>query len=60
MLAETALRGRDWLLILCVLGFVAFNVYLWTFPITQMQLFFISLLLGIGQNIAFLRYVMRE
>jgi len=53
------LTTGDWLLVLAVLAFVAFNFFLWALPLTQIQLFLISLPLGIAQQVAFLRYVMR-
>ncbi len=39
-------------------GFIGFNFYLWTLPLTQMQLFLISVPLGAAAFAAFLRYLL--
>lgn len=50
---------REWLLILAVLAFVALNVFLWTLPISQVQLFLVSVPLGMGAFAGFIWYVGR-
>jgi len=50
---------RDWLLTLLVVGFVAFNVSLWPLPISHVQLFLITLPVGIAFFAVFLWLVGR-
>lgn len=59
-LMMTLLRASDLLLIIGVLGFVGFNFYLWSRPITQFQLFLISLPLGLGAFAGFIWCVGRK
>lgn len=50
---------RDWLLIAGVLGIVAVNMYLWSLPMTQVQLFCISAPFGLCALLGMLWYVGR-
>jgi len=43
-----------------LVAFVGLNFWLWSLPIPQLQLFLLSLPLGIGAFFAFLKYAMRE
>jgi hypothetical protein len=52
--------GRDLPMILAVLAFVGFNFWLWSLPLRQVQLFFISLPIGIGAMSALFWHVRRD
>lgn len=50
----TRLTIRDWAVSLATLAFVGLNFFLWSLPITQAQLFLISLPLGVVAFAAFI------
>lgn len=51
---------RDWMLVIAVLAFVALNSFLWTLPMSQVQLFFISLPLGVAGFVGFMWLASRK
>lgn len=51
---------RDVVLLAASLAFIAFNVYLWTLPIPQTQLFYISAPLGFGFLVALIWWIGRD
>lgn len=59
-LLDYSLTLRDWLMIAGTLGIVALNMYLWSLPITQVQLFCISAPFGLCALLGMLWYVGRE
>jgi hypothetical protein len=56
----TPLSRRDWIVTLAVIAFVAGNFYLWSLPISQSQLFLISVPLGVVAFAAFMRFAPRK
>jgi hypothetical protein len=56
----TPLKLKDWLLVVSVLVLVALNVVLWSLPISQQQLFYISFPLGLATFAGLLWFIGRE
>ena len=54
------LSVRDWTVTIAVLIFAAFNVFLWTLPISQTDLFLITFPLGIAALLAFMWFAPRR
>jgi hypothetical protein len=54
------LSSGEWILIVGVLAYVAVNFFLWSLPMTQFQLFCISVPLGLCAFLAILWYVGRR
>ena len=46
---------RQWRLILAAVGFIAFNLFLWSLPLSQLLLFTVSLPSGIAGLVGFFR-----
>ena len=56
----TPLKLKDWLLVVAVLAMVALNLFLWTLPVSQEQLFYFSLPLGLATFAGLLWFIGRE
>lgn len=56
----TPLSARDWLVTIAVLAFVALNVFLWSLPLSQHQLFYITAPLGVLALLAFTWFAPRR
>jgi len=54
------LSMRDWAATIAVLIFTAFNVFLWTLPISQTALFLITFPLGVAALLAFMWFAPRR
>jgi hypothetical protein len=57
---RTSLELKDWLLVVAVLATVALNFFLWSLPIAQQQLFYISFPLGLATFVGLLWLIGRE
>jgi hypothetical protein len=51
---------RDWIVILAVLAFVGLNFFLWSLPISQLELFFVTVPLGVVALAAFMWFAPRK
>jgi hypothetical protein len=51
---------RDWIVILAVLAFTGLNFFLWSLPISQLELFFISAPLGAAALALFMWFAPRK
>jgi hypothetical protein len=56
----TRLTLRDWIVTLAVLAFTGLNFFLWSLPISQMQLFFITAPLGMVALVVFMWFAPRS